>query len=105
MEAWNDAPKFHYSSVPFFHSPLSLFTPVQTFSYLGSALDPRHSESDTRNQSPVSCHPTLDPVLFSHFSNAKIRFQSFFMLMTVQAFFFACAISASVNVPTLDFGP
>ena len=40
-----------------------------------------------------------------HFSNAKIRFQSFFMLITDQPFFFASAISASLNVPTLDFGP
>ena len=40
-----------------------------------------------------------------HLSNAKMRFQSSFMLITFQLFFFACAIYASVNVPTLDFGP
>jgi len=36
-------------------------------------------------------------------SKGKITFQSFFMLMTVQAFFFASAISASLNVPIFDF--
>ena len=40
-----------------------------------------------------------------HLSNEKMRFQSSFILITFQLFFFACAISASVNVPTLDFGP
>ena len=34
-----------------------------------------------------------------------MRFQSFFMLMTVQSFFFASAIRVSGSVPTLDFGP
>jgi hypothetical protein len=34
-----------------------------------------------------------------------MRFQSFFMLMTVQPFFFASAIRVSGNVPTLNFGP
>jgi hypothetical protein len=35
------------------------------------------------------------------YSNAKIRFQSFFMLITVQPFFFASLKSAWVNVPSL----
>ena len=34
-------------------------------------------------------------------SKGKITFQSFFILMTVQPFFFASAISASLNVPIL----
>jgi hypothetical protein len=36
----------------------------------------------------------------SHFSNAKIRFQSSFMLITIQPFLFASAIKASEKVPT-----
>lgn len=39
------------------------------------------------------------------YSNAKMRFQSFFMLMTTQPFFFASAISASEKVPIFDLGP
>ncbi len=31
---------------------------------------------------------------FSYFSNAKMRFQSFFMLMTTQPSFFASSINA-----------
>ena len=38
-------------------------------------------------------------------SNAKIRFQSCFMLITVQPFCFASARRASEKVPTFDFGP
>jgi hypothetical protein len=37
-------------------------------------------------------------------SNAKIRFQSFFMLMTIQPFCFASSYSAWVKVPTLVAG-
>src|SRR5262245_51790338 len=37
-------------------------------------------------------------------SNAKIRFRSFFMLIMVQAFFFASSNSAGVKVPTLVTG-
>ena len=51
---------------------------------------------------PSTRHSVLSNL---HCSNAKIRFQSFFMLITDQPFFFAWAISASLNVPTLDFGP
>ena len=39
-----------------------------------------------------------------HFSNEKMAFQSFFMLMTVQLFFFASSYSAWVKVPTLVLG-
>ena len=43
--------------------------------------------------------------LFSaHFSQAKIRFQSFFMLMTNQPFDLASSYSAWVKVPTLVSG-
>ena len=38
-------------------------------------------------------------------SNAKIRFQSFFMLMTVHFFAFASAIKASLKVPIVDSAP
>jgi hypothetical protein len=38
------------------------------------------------------------------YSNEKMRFQSFFMLITVQARAFASAISAWLNVPTLVSG-
>ena len=37
-------------------------------------------------------------------SNVKICFQSFFMLMTIQPFFFASSYSAWVKVPTLVSG-
>ena len=40
----------------------------------------------------------------AHGSNAKIRFQSFFMLMTVQPSFFASSYSAWVKAPTLVSG-
>jgi len=40
-----------------------------------------------------------------HFIGAKIAFQSFFMLITVQPCLFASDISESLNVPTFDFGP
>ena len=49
-----------------------------------------------------SCVPTRRQ---RDYSNAKIRFQSFFMLMTTQLCFFAWAIKASGKVPTLDVGP
>ena len=39
------------------------------------------------------------------YSNAKMRFQSFFMLMTIQPRFWASAISESGKVPIFDFGP
>ena len=38
-------------------------------------------------------------------SNENICFQSSFMLMTVQLFFFASAISASLNVPIFESAP
>jgi hypothetical protein len=38
-------------------------------------------------------------------SNENICFQSSFMLMTVQLFFFASAMSASLNVPIFDSAP
>src|ERR1043166_7126319 len=39
-----------------------------------------------------------------HRSNGKITFQSFFILMTVQSFFFASSYSACVKVPTFVSG-
>jgi hypothetical protein len=39
-----------------------------------------------------------------YWSKGKMRFQSFFMLITTQAFFVASVRSASENVPTLVFG-
>src|SRR5215204_6564525 len=38
------------------------------------------------------------------YSNAKMRFQSFFMLITVQPFFVASSKSAGVKAPTLVSG-
>jgi hypothetical protein len=38
------------------------------------------------------------------YSNAKMRFQSFFMLMMVQPCFFAMSYIAWLKVPTLVFG-
>ena len=42
--------------------------------------------------------------LGKNYSNAKMRFQSFFMLITVQPFFLASSYSAWVKVPTLVSG-
>jgi hypothetical protein len=39
-----------------------------------------------------------------YFSKAKMRFQSFFMLMTIQPSFFASSLSASVKMPTFVSG-
>jgi hypothetical protein len=39
------------------------------------------------------------------YSNGKTRFQSFFMLTTVQPSFFASAMRAPLNVPIFDFAP
>ena len=54
----------------------------------------------------AASHSTLDsrPLTLVTYSNAKMRFQSFFMLMMVQLFFFASSYSAWVNVPTLVLG-
>jgi hypothetical protein len=38
------------------------------------------------------------------YSNEKVRFQSFFMLITVQPSFFASSYSACVKVPTFVSG-
>src|SRR5262245_29570427 len=43
-------------------------------------------------------------VVVCHCSNAKMRFQSFFMLITVDPSFFASSYSACVKVPTLLSG-
>lgn len=43
--------------------------------------------------------------LFQFASNANTRFQSFFMLMTIQPFCLASAMSASLNVPIFDSAP
>ena len=79
----------------------------RTRSY-GRKPEIRMPKVEKKTGSRVGCRgkvPHRSTLVTLHFSKAKMRFQSFFMLMTVQAFFFACAISASVNVPTLDFGP
>lgn len=57
-----------------------------------------------RRIQPESCHRDRDPVQ-CHFSNANIRFQSFFMLMTFQLRFFDSVMSSSENVPIFDFAP
>lgn len=67
------------------------------------AISVRHSRSgeterSTSSQSSESNH-------FSAGSNGKMRFQSFFMLMTVQPLWFASAISESLKVPMSDFAP
>ena len=44
--------------------------------------------------------------LDAHFaSNGKMRLQSCFILITVQPFFFASAMSASLNLPIFDSAP
>ncbi len=51
------------------------------------------------------CKVTFAPLTLLHFSNGKIRFQSLFMLMTVQSYFFASFISESENVPIFESAP
>jgi len=46
-------------------------------------------EAETPLQSPLSPFPPVKFLKIHSFSKAKIFFQSFFMLMTVQPFFFA----------------
>lgn len=41
---------------------------------------------------------------YAYYSKEKIFFQSFFMLTTVQPFFFASSYKACVNAPTLVAG-
>lgn len=70
--------------------------------------EPQHIEGyakvvNSKSLPPYSCHRHV--LIAYHLSNAKICFQSSFMLITVQFFFLASPMSASVNVPTLDFGP
>ena len=48
-------------------------------------------------------NPADDDLVQSH-SKVKIRFQSFFMLITNQPLFFASSYSASVKAPTLVSG-
>ena len=52
----------------------------------------------------VGIENLADRTLDCGYSSAKMRFQSFFMLITVQPFFFASSYSAGVNVPTLVSG-
>src|SRR4029434_2863362 len=59
------------------------------------------SETSSRPAPLLTQHSPLDTL---HLSNAKMVFQSFFMLMTVQLFFFASSYSAWVKVPTLVLG-
>ncbi len=47
---------------------------------------------------------TITSRCLAHFSHAKIRFQSFFMLITNQLFDLASSYNACVNVPTLVSG-
>ena len=53
----------------------------------------------------VSVSADVMPKSVSYGSKAKIRFQSFFMLMTIQPCCFASAMSASLNVPIFDAAP
>src|SRR5215831_232607 len=46
----------------------------------------------------------LGATIKAHYSNGKTRFQSFFMPITFQPFFFASSSSAGVKVPTLLSG-
>jgi hypothetical protein len=53
---------------------------------------------------PELTHPFRQSRI-AHSSKEKIRFQLFLMLMTIQPFFLASAISESGKVPIFDFGP
>src|SRR5881394_3663307 len=61
-----------------------------------SSIATRRSVDDATDHIPTAARRRK-----VHGSNAKIRFQSFFMLMMFQPFLFASSYSAGVKVPTL----
>jgi hypothetical protein len=66
--------------------------------------DSRGSSNDYDPRTRKHCRISTQRALNVGYSNAKIRFQSFFMLITVQPSFFASSYSACVKVPTLLSG-
>ena len=65
----------------------------------------RNRNAETRCGLSISYPPhRISSLDTRHLSNEKMVFQSFFMLMTVQPFFFASSYSAWVKVPTLVLG-
>jgi len=69
-----------------------------------SGKERRDGEASWTGSSSPAIVPE-DSILPHFSSNAKIRFQSFFMLITTQPCFLAWAISSSGKVPIFDFGP
>jgi hypothetical protein len=77
------------------------------------AMNHANSTCGRTNRNPSTLYLTIPPLtlhltsalsLRGHGSNAKMRFQSFFMLMTTQPHCFASSYSACVKVPTLVSG-
>src|SRR5215468_3214684 len=66
-----------------------------------SELDAHRANSAAWITDAIESRP---PLSTRHSANEKICFQSFFMLITVQPFFFASSYRACVKVPTLVFG-
>jgi hypothetical protein len=67
----------------------------------------RNSRGSSNDYDPGTrkhCRISTQRALNVGYSNAKMRFQSFFMLITVQPSFFASSYSACVKVPTLLSG-
>ncbi len=76
--------------------------PHQSYTYAdASETLPTMSVWGTSIGIPADVMPKSAP----YGSKAKIRFQSFFMLMTIQPCCFASAMSASLNVPIFDAAP
>jgi hypothetical protein len=69
-----------------------------------TADQPIHGASCWRPLRPRPAYHLADRRLDCRYSNAKMRRQSFFMLITVQPFFFASSYSAGGKVPTLVSG-
>jgi hypothetical protein len=70
----------------------------------GEDRDSRGSSNDYDPGTRKHCRISTQRALNVGYSNAKMRFQSFFMLITVQPSFFASLYSACVKVPTLLSG-
>jgi hypothetical protein len=73
-----------------------------TFS--NAAFSTSSRSTATRPSIASSMRASVTRILCPVYSNEKMRFQSFFMLITVQARDFASSMSAWVNVPTLLSG-
>jgi hypothetical protein len=64
----------------------------------------RFTPKSGHRRATVGCPVSANKRHRAPYSKAKTRFQSFFMLMTIQPFFFASSSSAAAKVPNLLSG-